>query len=211
MITTLTKPNFNFEMAARAQGLDLVCGIDEAGRGPWAGPVVAAAVILTPENIPIGLADSKTLSRRRREKLYDEILSKAFVGVGCAKVAEIDDLNILAATMLAMRRAVTKLGKTPHYAIVDGNRAPDLPCGVECLVKGDERCMSIAAASIIAKVTRDRKMVALAKKYPGFGWERNFGYGTAEHKEGLARLGPNKMHRRSFSPIQKFLSYPPTG
>ena len=211
MPKTRPEPDFAFETAAHTRGLDPVCGIDEAGRGPWAGPVVAAAVILTPGQIPMGLADSKVLSRQRRDALYNQIMSNALVGIGKADVAEIDELNILAATMWAMRRAVANLNQAPRHALVDGNRAPDLPCGVECLIKGDGRCLSIAAASIIAKVTRDREMTALAKQYPGFGWERNAGYGTAEHRDGLARLGPNEMHRSSFAPIQKLLRDPVSG
>ena len=199
-------PDFKFELAAGERGFYPVCGIDEAGRGPWAGPVVAAAVILTPGKIPKGLADSKKLSRRRRDNIYDEIVFNASVGIGSASVSEIDNLNILVATMLAMRRAVAGLDQVPRYALVDGNQSPDLPCGVKCLVKGDENCYSIAAASIIAKVTRDRLMTALAKQYPGFGWERNFGYGTAEHRDSLARLGPSVMHRSSFAPIRKIQS-----
>ena len=129
----------------------------------------------------------------------------ALVGIGSADVLEINNLNILAATMLAMCRAVAKLDLIPRYALVDGNQSPNLPCEVECLVKGDEYCLSIAAASIIAKVSRDREMIGLAEKYPGFGWERNFGYGTAEHRNSLTRLGPNKLHRSSFKPIRKMV------
>ena len=151
------------------------------------------------------MADSKTLSKPRREALYEQLQDAAVIGVGRAEVAEIDALNILGATMLAMARAVADLGQLPGHALVDGNRAPDLPCSLECLVKGDGRCLSIAAGSIIAKVTRDREMTALAGRFPGFGWERNAGYGTPEHQAGLARLGPNIMHRRSFAPIRKLL------
>ena len=205
MSMTKRQPDFKFELAARERGLYPVCGIDEAGRGPWAGPVVAAAVILIPGKIPMGIADSKELSRKRRYQLYDDIMLNALVGIGIADVLEIDNLNILAATMLAMRRSVANLGQKPRYALVDGNQSPDLPCGAECIIKGDRYCISIAAASIIAKVTRDRLMITLAKQYPGFGWERNFGYGTPEHRNSLAQLGPNEMHRKSFRPIQKFL------
>lgn len=201
--------DYSFEAAATARGLGPICGIDEAGRGPWAGPVVAAAVILRPDNIPGGLADSKTLSKARREALFAGLSKVAMIGVGRAEVAEIDRLNILAATMLAMARAVADLaeasGQAPGYALVDGNRAPELPCGLETVVKGDGRCLSIAAASIVAKVTRDREMTALAERFPGFGWEHNAGYGTAEHRAGLERLGPSEMHRRSFAPIRKLL------
>ena len=202
---------FANEQAAVARGLVPVCGIDEAGRGPWAGPVVAAAVILAPGNIPDGLADSKTLSKQRREALFAKLSQSATIGVGRADVDEIDAFNILGATMLAMARAVADLDFPPNHALVDGNRPPDLPCGVECLVKGDARCLSIAAASIVAKVSRDREMAALAERFPGFGWERNAGYGTAEHQAALARLGPNQMHRRSFAPIRKLLQHPVSG
>ena len=194
-----------------AMGLAPVCGIDEAGRGPWAGPVVAAAVILRPDHIPPGLADSKALSRQRREELFERLGEVAVIGVGRAEGGEIDRINILAATMLAMARAVTDLVQLPRHALVDGNRPPDLPCSIECLVKGDARCLSIAAASIVAKVTRDREMAALARRFPGFGWERNAGYGTAEHSAALARLGPTEMHRRSFAPIRKLLDSPLSG
>lgn len=205
MKQTKNQPNFKYELAAGALGLFPVCGIDEAGRGSWAGPVVAAAVILTPGKIPIGLADSKKVSRRRRDILYEEIMINALVGIGNADVLEIDTLNVLAASLLAMRRAVAELDLVPRYALVDGNQSPDLPCDVECLVGGDGHCLSIAAASIIAKVSRDRQMIALAEQFPGFGWEHNFGYGTAEHRDSLTRLGPNKMHRSSFRPIRNLL------
>jgi ribonuclease HII len=199
------KADYDHEAAAVARGLAQVCGVDEAGRGPWAGPVVAAAVILRPGDIPPGLADSKTLSRARREALFAKLSEVAVIGVGRAEVVEIDRYNILAATMMAMARAVAGLATAPAYALVDGNRGPDLPCGMECLVNGDARCLSIAAASIVAKVNRDREMVALAERFPGFGWERNAGYGTAEHGAALAQLGPNEMHRRSFAPIRNLL------
>jgi ribonuclease HII len=208
MAKSSTWADYAREAAALAKGLAPVCGIDEAGRGPWAGPVVAAAVILRPGHIPAGLADSKTLSRPRREALFHKLANVAVIGVGRADVGEIDRLNILAATMLAMARAVAGLAEQPGLALVDGNRAPELPCAVECLVKGDARCLSIAAASIVAKVSRDREMATLADRFPGFGWERNAGYGTAEHRRALARLGPNEMHRRSFAPIRKLLENP---
>lgn len=182
-----------------------VAGIDEAGRGPWAGPVVAAAVILDPDNVPTGIADSKALKAARREALLPAIEAAAEVGVGQASVAEIDDLNILAATMLAMRRAVAALPRPPALALVDGNRDPGLGCQTRCIVKGDARCPAIAAASIVAKVTRDRIMAGLAAAHPGYGWERNAGYGTAQHRAALARLGVTPHHRRSFAPIRQQL------
>ena len=179
-----------------------VAGVDEAGRGPWAGPVVAAAVILRPGQAPPGLADSKTLSRATRARLYQAIAEAASVGVGWASVGEIDRLNILAATMLAMQRAVAVLPQAPEAVLVDGNRAPKLAYPTETVVKGDARSLSIAAASIVAKVTRDAHMAALALSCPGYGWERNAGYGTAEHRRALDRLGLTPHHRRSFAPIK---------
>ncbi len=198
-------PDFSLETAAGGR----VAGIDEAGRGPWAGPVVAAAAILDPATLPAALAerldDSKKLSRRVREALFEELQSCAMLGVGMASVAEIDAHNILAATMLAMRRAVLELPVPPDMALVDGNRPPDLPCPVQTVVRGDGKSLSIAAASIIAKVTRDRIMTELAVAHPGYGWERNAGYGVAAHREGLARCGVTIHHRRSFKPIASIL------
>ena len=179
----------------------LVAGVDEAGRGPWAGPVVAAAVILDGCAIPQGIDDSKALTRARREGLYKRLQECATIGVGRASVAEIERLNILGAAMLAMTRAVESLGVIPDHALIDGNRTPDLPCPATALVGGDGRSLSIAAASIIAKVTRDRIMARLAADHPGYGWERNAGYGTAEHRAALDRLGVTVHHRRGFKPI----------
>lgn len=194
-------PDFALEKAAGGT----VAGIDEAGRGPWAGPVVAAAAILNPEKLPTDLADrlddSKKLSRPIRETLFDALQQHALLGVGMASVIEIDANNILAATMLAMRRAVEALPTNPDIALVDGNRAPDLPCPVQTVIRGDSLSLSIAAASIIAKVTRDRIMTELAENHPGYGWERNAGYGTKLHKDGLDRCGVTIHHRRSFKPI----------
>lgn len=183
----------------------LVAGIDEAGRGPWAGPVVAAAVIFRSEHLPDGIDDSKKLSSAARESLFDSIRLCSYTGVGVATVDEIDKLNILEATKLAMLRAVKTLEAAPDIALVDGNRAPTLPCAVKTVVGGDARSLSIAAASIIAKVTRDRMMRELAADYPGYGWEHNAGYGTREHQQALARLGVTPHHRRSFAPIKAML------
>ena len=187
-----------------------VAGIDEAGRGPWAGPVVAAAVVLNTETLPLelldGLDDSKRLSRARRETLFETLPAHARIGVGMADVTEIDRLNILQATLCAMARAVEELGIVPDHVLVDGNRAPTLSCTVDCIVKGDSKSLSIAAASIVAKVTRDRLMADLANTFPGYGWERNAGYGTAEHKAALERLGVTLQHRKSYAPILKILS-----
>lgn len=179
-----------------------ICGIDEAGRGPWAGPVVAAAVVLDPANIPPGIADSKALDADAREVLFPRIMESAIVGVGIADVERIDRDNILNATMWAMQQATRQLPSVPRLALIDGNRAPLLACECRTIVKGDARCLSIAAASIIAKVTRDRLMIALGRDLPGYGFERHKGYGTPEHAEALARLGVTPYHRRSFKPVQ---------
>jgi ribonuclease HII len=179
-----------------------VAGVDEVGRGPLAGPVYAAAVILDPARLPAGLDDSKKMSETRRDKAFDAIMTSALaVGIGVASVEEIDRINILAATMLAMRRAVDRLSVVPVHALIDGNKVPALPCPADAIVKGDSKVLSIAAASIIAKVTRDRVMSELDLAFPGYGWARNKGYGTADHMQALARLGPSVHHRTSFAPI----------
>ena len=194
-------------METQAGGL--VAGIDEAGRGPLAGPVVAAAAIIDASRLAPSLAasidDSKRLSPKRRRALLEALPACARIGMGAASVTEIDHLNILAATMLAMRRAVLALGVVPDLALIDGNRAPELPCPARTVVGGDGRCLSIAAASIAAKVVRDRIMAALAQRHPGFGWERNAGYGTVEHRAALVRLGATPHHRRSFAPVARVL------
>lgn len=198
----MSGPNFEFE--SRLSGV--ICGVDEAGRGPWAGPVVAGAVILDPTHIPEGLNDSKKLTKARREAAFVDIQKMAQVGVGIASVEEIDAVNILQATYLAMCRAVADLPIPPTYALIDGNRIPpDMPCPAEAIVKGDGRSLSIAAASIIAKVTRDRIMVTLSQQFPGYGWEQNAGYGVKAHSEALKRLGVTPHHRVSFKPIHKML------
>ncbi|MEE8546173.1 MAG: ribonuclease HII [Alphaproteobacteria bacterium] len=194
----------DLSLEARARGP--AAGIDEAGRGPWAGPVVAAAVVLDPAAIPEGIDDSKKLSPARRRALFEALGLSARIGLGAASVAEIDRLNILGATMLAMARALARLGLVPALALVDGNRAPELPCPALTVVGGDSRSLSIAAASIVAKVTRDRLMARLAAAHPGFGWERNAGYGTPEHRAALDRLGITPHHRTSFAPIRKILN-----
>ena len=189
-----------------AAGPHPVCGIDEAGRGPWAGPVVAAAVVLDPAAIPPGIDDSKRLPRAMREALHDALLARAKVGIGLASVEEIDAMNILQASFLAMRRAVAALADPPAAALVDGNLVPPgLPCRAKPVVGGDGRILSIAAASIVAKVTRDRIMVALSQQFRGYGWETNVGYGTPGHAAGLEALGITQHHRRSFQPIHKML------
>ncbi len=196
-------PDFVFERKYRSKGP--VAGVDEAGRGPLAGPVLAAAVILDPQRIPRGLDDSKLLDAETREALYVKILKFAVVGVGAASVLEITRLNILHATMLAMRRAVLALSCVPAVALIDGNRAPDLPCETVTVVGGDARSHSIAAASIVAKVTRDRIMRALGRRWPGYGFETHKGYATEFHREALATLGPTPHHRPSFASVHKML------
>ncbi len=205
MIETLIPPDLTAEVAFGEDGAT-ICGVDEAGRGPWAGPVVAAAVVLDPAAVPPGLNDSKKLTPRRRAALFDALRAAASVGIGIAGVDEIDALNILRANDLAMRRAIEALDPAPDAALIDGNRVPPgLPCRAQAVVGGDGRSLSIAAASIVAKVTRDRLMAELAKSHPGYGWERNQGYGTAEHRAALIRLGVTPHHRRSFRPIHNIL------
>jgi len=198
-------PDFAIEKSAGG----LVAGIDEAGRGPWAGPVIAAAVVLDPTTLPRSiqdrLDDSKKLSAKVRCGLFEALGDYAQLGVGIASVSEIDTHNILSGTMLAMQRAVINLPVPPDYALVDGNQSPKLSCTVQTVVRGDGLSLSIAAASIVAKVTRDRIMAELALEHPGYGWERNAGYGTKEHREGLEQLGVTNHHRRSFKPIAAFL------
>jgi ribonuclease HII len=187
----------------------LIVAIDEVGRGPLAGPVMAAAAVVDARRIPDGLNDSKKLTARRREALFDSIMSQCRVEIGVASVEEIEQLNILGATKLAMRRAYDALGITPVVALVDGNQPPDLPCPVRCVVGGDAKCLSIAAASIVAKVVRDRHMADLAKAHPHYGWERNAGYGTRAHLDGLAQHGITPHHRRGFRPICDMLAESP--
>lgn len=181
-----------------------ICGIDEAGRGPLAGPVVAAAVILPRKGRPKGLDDSKQLTAEAREELALKIREIGFVAIGVASVEEIDRINILRATHLAMRRAFDALAllQIPVAAIVDGNMAPDLPCPTECVVDGDVIVPIVSAASIIAKVARDQMMTELCATYPGYLFSKHKGYGTPEHQEALARLGPCAIHRRSFKTVQ---------
>lgn len=193
----------------------LIAGVDEAGRGPWAGPVVAGAVIIRDrslgEELLSGLDDSKKLSARRREFLYEKLyeaqeLGKLCIGIGQASAAEIDEFNILQATFMAMQRAVDALPIKPEKALLDGNRAPrSFSCPVRTVIKGDGRSYSIAAASIAAKVYRDRLMAELAQRYPGYGFEKNAGYGTAAHIEGLQKYGLIPEHRKSYKPVREYL------
>lgn len=199
----------DFKLERRCTGL--VCGIDEAGRGPLAGPVVAAAVVLDPRRFPKslrdGLDDSKVLSIDEREACYRALQrcadrGVARIGVGAASVNEIDRINILRAALMAMTRAVAVLGMRPDIALVDGDIAPPLSCAVQTVVKGDSLSFSIAAASVVAKVTRDRMMRALAPRYPAYGWHTNVGYATPEHGEAIRRFGVTPHHRRSFAPVR---------
>ncbi len=202
IINSRLRPTFELEAAELELAGGPIAGIDEAGRGPWAGPVVAAAVILDPAQIPDGIDDSKALDADERERIYALVVAKARFEVGIADVARIDRDNILNATLWAMSQAVSALGVRPRLALIDGNKAPPLECSSRTIVKGDALCLSIAAASIVAKVTRDRMMVAMAQEFPGFGFERHKGYGTPEHRSALACLGVTVQHRRSFKPVQ---------
>jgi ribonuclease HII len=195
------RPSFRRERRALGQGIWPVAGCDEAGRGPLAGPVVAAAVVLDPERIPRGLNDSKKLNAQERETLYEKIMASAQVAVAFGSIARIDRDNILRASLWALARAVRALPATPRLVFVDGNIKID--CGCECtaVVSGDALVASIAAASIVAKVTRDRLMTRLGLAHPGYGFERHMGYSVPEHFEALARLGPTVHHRRSFAPV----------
>lgn len=191
--------DYEYERNAAQQGYTAVCGIDEAGRGPLAGPVYAAAVIL-PDGLEIpGLNDSKKLTEKKREALFDEICQKAVAyGIGCASEQEIDEINILQATYLAMRRAVEQLSVPADYALVDGNRMPPLAIPGETVVKGDAKSASIAAASILAKVSRDRVMLLMDPVYPQYQFAKHKGYGTKVHREALLTYGPCPIHRKTF-------------
>jgi ribonuclease HII len=199
-------PHYIYEARVLKRMAGPVAGVDEAGRGPLAGPVVAAAVILNRARIPKGLNDSKQLDAETRDELFSHIMFSAIaVGVGEASVDEIDLINIRQATHMAMARAVRALQFQAAFALVDGNDAPALPCPCDTIVEGDAKSVSIAAASIIAKVTRDRMMAALHETHPNYGWCRNKGYGTPEHLSALTRHGPTAHHRRSFAPVHNIL------
>lgn len=196
-------PDFRHEQFRMDEGFTYVAGLDEAGRGPLAGPVVAACVILDPDKIPAGLNDSKKLTARIRTRLHDEILASGLVSVASASAAEIDRTDIRAASLDSMRRAAAALEIYPDFALIDGRDVPSgLVCPAQSLIKGDARSLSIAAASIIAKVTRDRMMARAALAYPGYGFETHMGYGTAVHRAAIERLGPCAIHRMSFRPLK---------
>jgi ribonuclease HII len=197
-------PDFSYEHSAFKGGALRIVGVDEVGRGPLAGPVTACAVRLDPDRIPTGLRDSKALTAQRREALFYEILDVAEVSVAHASVEEIDARNILRASHLAMERAVA--GLRADHALIDGNLVPrGLECAATAIIRGDALCLSISAASIVAKVTRDRIMVDLAQQHPGYGWEANAGYPTKAHLEALQNLGVTPWHRRSFRPVHNIL------
>lgn len=197
-------PNYTREKQLACRNCAPVCGIDEAGRGPLAGPVVAAAVILHDKRRPRGIRDSKMLTPEAREDLYHRIMASAAVGIGIADVERIDRDNILRASLWAMTQAVKALGSTPGFALVDGNMLPELDCPGEAIVDGDALCVSIAAASIMAKVTRDRIMRELASEYPVYGFEHHKGYCTEIHLAALKDHGPTPHHRRSFAPVAEW-------
>lgn len=196
------KATFELEAIELALHGGPIAGVDEAGRGPLAGPVVAAAVVLDAANIPDGIADSKTLDADTRQQLYRAILASSRVGIGIGNVDRIDTDNILNATLFAMADAVANLGCSPKLVLIDGNRAPQIAAPTRVIVRGDARCLSIAAASIVAKVARDAMMTELARDYPDYGFERHKGYGTPEHHAAIERLGVTPHHRRSFRPVQ---------
>lgn len=193
-------PDYEYENAAKSKGFKLVCGVDEAGRGPLAGPVCAAAVILPEDAVIEGLNDSKKLSEKKRQALYDVIKGKAIAFcVAYGTLEEIETLNILQATFLAMNRAIDGLAVKPDFALIDGNRVPkDIKIPCETVVKGDGKSMSVAAASVLAKVTRDRLMLEYDKKYPEYDFKKHKGYGTKEHTELIKKYGPCEIHRMSF-------------
>ncbi len=193
-------PDFTYELEAHKKGYKLICGVDEAGRGPLAGPVCAAAVILAPDTVIDGLNDSKKLTEKKREQLFDIIIEKAVAyAVAFASVEEIEEYNILNATFIAMNRAINSLQICPDFAIIDGNKIPtDIPVDAMCLIKGDMKSMSVAAASILAKVTRDRLMLEYDLKYPEYLFKQHKGYGTKAHYEAIAINGICEIHRKSF-------------
>ncbi len=202
-ILSTIAPDFTHEAALIARSLGPVAGVDEAGRGPLAGPVVVAACILDPQNIPSGLNDSKKLNAAKREALYEAILATGHAAIVTISAQTIDAINIRAATLRGMAEAVRALSIQPAFALIDGRDVPpDLPCPAEALIKGDARSVSIAAASILAKVTRDRLMMRAASFWPDYGFDQHMGYGTTLHLEAIQKLGPCPLHRMSFAPLK---------
>ena len=198
--------DFRYESEAHKDGVRLIAGVDEAGRGPWAGPVVAAAVILDQSRIPAGINDSKKLSSGQREALYEKIVATSTWSVGVVDVHEIERINLHFATLLAMQQACMALNVPPDLVLIDGKFCPDLPCRSTAIIGGDAISPSIAAASIIAKVTRDRLMGEIALEYPDYGFEKHKGYGTPDHQKALIRFGITPHHRRNFAPVQLVLT-----
>jgi ribonuclease HII len=196
------KASFELEAIELELGGGPIAGVDESGRGPLAGPVVAAAVVLDPAFIPDGIADCKGLDAKGRQSIYQAIVATAQVGIGVAGVERIDADNILNASLWAMAQAVARLTAPPRLVLVDGNKAPHLGCATRAIAQGDAKCLSIAAASIIAKVVRDAMMAELARDYPHYGFDRHKGYGTRQHHAAIARHGVTPHHRRSFRPVQ---------
>ena len=195
-------PTFDHERMMLGQGHRLVAGVDEAGRGPLAGPIVAAAVILDPDAVPEGVDDSKALKAAERNAVFEAILARAEVGIATVSAAEIDRINIRQATLLAMRRAVAALPRRPCVVLIDGNDPPQLDCATSAIIGGDALSLSIAAASIVAKVFRDAMMARLEAAHPGYGFSAHKGYGTKAHLAALSRLGPSAAHRMSFAPVR---------
>ena len=196
------EPNYKFDQVYETP----IIGVDEVGRGPLAGPVISAAIILNKEMIPEGITDSKKLSKNKREFINEELISQHSFAIGIASVEEIDKINILQASLLAMKRAVLNLNIKPQTILVDGNKLPDLEYNMYPIIKGDSKSISIAAASIIAKVYRDKLMQDLSLQYPGYYWEKNSGYGTKQHLLALNNLGVTPIHRKSFAPIYNMLN-----
>ncbi|MDC1302732.1 ribonuclease HII [Pelagibacterales bacterium] len=196
------EPSYKFDQAYETP----IIGVDEVGRGPLAGPVISAAIILNKEKIPEGINDSKKLSKKKREVINEELISQHSFAIGIASVEEIDKINILQASLLAMKRAVLNLNIKPQTILVDGNKLPDLEYNMYPIIKGDSKSISIAAASIIAKVYRDKLMQDLSLQYPGYYWEKNSGYGTKQHLLALNSLGVTPIHRKSFAPIYNMLN-----
>jgi ribonuclease HII len=197
-------PDFSFEQAIIDQGIENIAGIDEVGRGPLGGPVVACAVILDPKNIPDGLRDSKQMSAKKREAVFDFILQTSHVSIASVSAQMIDKINIREATLLAMTRAAQGLEIVPGWHLIDGNAIPKALHGKsDFIIKGDAKCLSISAASIVAKVTRDRMMENAAKIYPEYGFEKHAGYGTAQHLAAINEHGPCALHRMTFSPLKQ--------
>ena len=196
------EPSYKFDQVYETP----IIGVDEVGRGPLAGPVISAAIVLNKEKIPEGINDSKKLSKKKREVINEELISQHKFAIGIASVEEIDKINILQASLLAMKRAVLNLNIKPQTILVDGNKLPDLEYNMYPIIKGDSKSISIAAASIVAKVYRDKLMQDLSLKYPGYYWEKNSGYGTKQHLLALDNLGVTPIHRKSFAPIYNMLN-----